>query len=300
MVLHLDRLRRNRMPENEVHAEPHRPRRSSRWSVLSTTPTVVEHTAAATPAVPERTEPRRPTIKEVVRKHPRNITYASILAAAFIGMVAGWAVYLSVKRTGDARQDAYRGSLVVNGLFVVVLIILFMLSGRQFLFIYRLFRPFAPHQSPSLPPWLVGRPPTYREALRTGGRGTGDVEDGIIAQNESLPKYGETIGSTLLARSQSRGGAVEMAQVERAPSAEATAQEGQITASVQVAEEPVVPQADLGSQREAEARHIEEARRLQADVPGYSVANRTIPSGNEQEQWEDVALDRKVRDEESR
>lgn len=120
MVLHLDRLRRNRMPESEVQAEPHRPRRSSRWSVLSTTPTVVEPTAAAAPAAPERTEPRRPTIKEVVRKHPRNITYASILAAAFIGMAAGWAVYLSVKRTGDARQDAYRGSLVVNGLFVVV------------------------------------------------------------------------------------------------------------------------------------------------------------------------------------
>lgn len=63
-----------------------------------------------------------------------------------------------------------------------------------------------------LPPWLLPRLPTYRDATSSNGNasragsgpGTGDVEDGEILRNEGLPQYGDVRGSRLLLRSLSR------------------------------------------------------------------------------------------------
>lgn len=176
---------------------------------------------------------RRSRLSLVLRKHPKNIIYALILCGISIGMAVGLAVSLNGRTTGDG----YRGGPAINAFFVLAyacppmmleiadrlsMIIVTLLAIRQLLFIYRLFFPVPAHH-PALPPWLIGRPPTYAEALDypssrpsvrdeesfsasrgrgnlARGRGTGDVEDGIIAQNEALPKYGEERGSTLLAR----------------------------------------------------------------------------------------------------
>lgn len=180
------------------------------------------------------------------------------------------------------------------------LILVFLLASRQAIFIYRLFRPIPPHRSPTLPPWLVGRPPTYSEALR--GRGTGDVEDNIIAQNESLPKYGETRGSTLLARSQSRGGAVGREEAERISMEEVQArQEPSAPETARGAEAEVDNRPPPANQEEAERRQIEDARRYQA-AAGYSGTDEktsyTRPGADQaehprqEEGWEEVALDR--------
>lgn len=128
MEIHLDRLRRERQ-RNSVstvsgETTPDRPRRSSRFSTISTTPTLVAPPPpppAAAPATSEApSQPRRPTLKELFKKHPKNIIYASILIVAFIGVVAGWAAYLNLRRSGNPDQVRYSGSLVVNALFIVM------------------------------------------------------------------------------------------------------------------------------------------------------------------------------------
>jgi hypothetical protein len=180
------------------------------------------------------------------------------------------------------------------------LIVVFLLISRQIVFIVRLCRPVTPNSSPSLPPWLVGRPPTYSEALRGGGgrRGTGDVEDGIIAQNESLPKYGDMSGSTLLARSQSRGGAatgtggdVGLVAIQERGTDNGAVPFAEVAGSVAIARQP-----NIDHQREAEARQLEEARRLQAGLERAEVEEPRSQSETvekAEEKWEDVALGRK-------
>lgn len=114
-------VRRDRPAGTPAVSEPERQRRSSRFSTLSTTPTVVA--SAGVPPQPNIIDPRpgpsRPSAKELVKKHPRNVMYASILTLSFIGVIAGWVVYLNVRRNSDARSG-WSGGLVVNALFVVV------------------------------------------------------------------------------------------------------------------------------------------------------------------------------------
>jgi hypothetical protein len=175
------------------------------------------------------------------------------------------------------------------------LILLFLLASRQFVFLVRLCRPVTPNRTPTLPPWLVGRPPTYSEALRRGGaRGTGDVEDGVIAQNETLPKYGEYTGSTLLARSQSREGAAAQGDVGMVNLQQRTEGEDAAVVPSYVAEAQPQPERDG---RENEMRQIEEARRLQAGsrmAAEETGAVHTEGIERGEEKWEDVALGRRI------
>lgn len=87
------------------------------------------------------------------------------------------------------------------------------------------------------------------------------MEDGIIAQNESLPKYGDMAGSTLLARSQSRGQTVTQGDAGMLEMAERRTNSA----------DRHTP-ADVRTETDNEARQIEEARELQANagapVPG--------------------------------
>lgn len=120
MELHLERLRRDRL-RRSMSGGQNQQRRSSRFSTVSSTATFVEPrstqtTAQPTPAAPER--PHRPSVEEVVKKHPRNVLYLSILMIIFIGGIVGWAIYLN--RPGrDPQQDGFRGGFVVNGLLIV-------------------------------------------------------------------------------------------------------------------------------------------------------------------------------------
>ncbi|WVF70954.1 hypothetical protein IAT40_005749 [Kwoniella sp. CBS 6097] len=162
----------------------------------------------------------RPPLKNVIRTRPVPFVVLAILVVMLLGTIAGWIVFMrTMTKIANARRGNGEGDgggvdgliLVGNGGFVLLLLISIALILRQILLIYALIRP-PPPRDPSqptilnLPPWLLPTPPAYSESP-SPAQGPSRPTQRMV-EVESLPVYGQTRGSKLLLRSESRGGSV--------------------------------------------------------------------------------------------
>ncbi|OCF43225.1 hypothetical protein I317_02933 [Kwoniella heveanensis CBS 569] len=166
-------------------------------------------------------------LKRVIRSRPAPFIVFSFLVAILLGIIVGWIVFMRTM-TGVANDRRANGEgdgggvdgliLVGNGGFVFILLLTIALILRQVLLIYALVRP-PPPRDPSqptilnIPAWLLPTPPAYSESPTAINNSTSHDQGGQryahtsrAVEVESLPVYGETRGSKLLLRSESRGG----------------------------------------------------------------------------------------------
>ncbi|WVQ97006.1 hypothetical protein IAU59_004116 [Kwoniella sp. CBS 9459] len=164
----------------------------------------------------------QPSLRQVVRSRPLPFIVLIILAIMLVGTIAGWIVFMRIMtKIANQRRDAGEGDgggvdgliLVGNGGFVLLLLLTIALALRQILFIYALIRPPPPRDASqptilNIPAWLLPTPPAYSETPVP--RATSSLRRATtgVVELESLPVYGQTRGSKLLLRSESRGGSV--------------------------------------------------------------------------------------------
>ncbi|WVQ85694.1 hypothetical protein IAT38_007860 [Cryptococcus sp. DSM 104549] len=257
----------------------------------------------------------KPSVKAVIKAHPKNTLYLVGLVAGLVGMTVGWTFFLmhqaeigqskddggDTEGTGQDGMGAIRGGgsnglspivLVVDAVFIIAIVLAVALLSRQIFFIYHLFLPpRAPDSPPSassfLPPWLLPRLPTYVDAV--GGRpdATGDVEDRWIV-GESLPVYGNTRGSKLLLRSESRGGAVTAWEAGRGAGAGAGAVSplrlGTTDAPVSYTQSQVTAATTRSGLTEDEAS-IERARAVEREAERQRVEQSGMGAGDEKSRY---------------
>ncbi|ODN84035.1 hypothetical protein L202_00064 [Cryptococcus amylolentus CBS 6039] len=206
------------------------------------------------PALEEREAWSKPPVMPTLRAHAR---LCAVLLAFFIalsGLIVGWTVFMihqlktgsSSDSQGSDDDSASNGqqegnddddegkwsggvspvTMVIDGIFIIAIVLFLALLIRQTSLVLSLFRPPPPPHGPNplsnpsshsfLPPWLLPRLPSYIETIGGRGTGTGDVEDRYIV-GESLPVYGHNRGSKLLLRSESRGGALRQGEITHSP-----------------------------------------------------------------------------------
>ncbi|WVO13084.1 hypothetical protein L204_100694 [Cryptococcus depauperatus] len=164
----------------------------------------------------------RPPIVKTLKGNSRLVAIILGLAVLFAGLLAGMIVFVvnqnhlqigkDKKKGGDGGEiDSDNGQLspvilVIDGLFIIAVIIVLALLVRQCFALKHLFLPPSRLTSSSqsiLPSWLFPALPTYVDAVGER-RPIGGIANRCITE-DGLPQYGNNRGSKLLLKSESQG-----------------------------------------------------------------------------------------------